>query len=533
MISGLYCQAQVEHVAISHPVYSFLLHAETRGMLPHYSLSSLPLQRIEIIEALKLIRKNESLLIDNEKSTLELYEIEFEIRQRNNSVVFYSDSDTDEVLSKRMFGNNEKFIYRYKDSSNNVNVSPLASFEGMYKLNADSSSKAVIGNLGIRLFGTIGNTLGYYLQATNGALLTGDREVLLDDNKLHKNVKFSILNSDFDFTESHVRVQYDWFYAIIGRESRLLGAGIHQRLFISDNAPPFDAISLGCRFSNFEYRYTHGSLLGISVSPSGVGSETKIPEKYLAIHRFALKPEWGEIAFWENTIYSGRSPDFAYENPLSFFKSLEHSLHDRDNSMMGLDGTFRLFNGLQIKGSYLLDDIIITRIGTGFWSNKSAWNLGIITSLFGFADVGLEYSRVEPYTFTHFNIQNSMTNDSVVFGSYLLPNSDAIYGKVQLWMGGRYPLSIDLSYMRHGKNVYDGQGNLLKNVGGDPLLVKTPDDSDTVIFLDGILEDIVTIQISAGWEIIRGFNLHGSYTLQSFDGRISNSFRIALKYEDF
>jgi hypothetical protein len=50
-------RAQVENLPISHPVYDFLLRAETRGFLPHYSLASVPLQRNEITKALELIRK--------------------------------------------------------------------------------------------------------------------------------------------------------------------------------------------------------------------------------------------------------------------------------------------------------------------------------------------------------------------------------------------------------------------------------------------------------------------------------------------
>ena len=47
--------AQVEHLPIVHPVYQFLEHCEAKGVLPHFSLSALPLQRGEVQKALQLI----------------------------------------------------------------------------------------------------------------------------------------------------------------------------------------------------------------------------------------------------------------------------------------------------------------------------------------------------------------------------------------------------------------------------------------------------------------------------------------------
>ncbi len=40
--------AQVENVQVAHPVYIFLQRAEAIGLLEHRSLSSLPLQKMEI-----------------------------------------------------------------------------------------------------------------------------------------------------------------------------------------------------------------------------------------------------------------------------------------------------------------------------------------------------------------------------------------------------------------------------------------------------------------------------------------------------
>ncbi|TAL69742.1 MAG: hypothetical protein EPN82_03740 [Bacteroidetes bacterium] len=526
--------SQIEHVPVVHPVYDFLLHMETKGLLENFSLSSLPLQRQEIVNALIKISKYKSNLSDADYKSLQLYETEFEIVKRNNAVLFFSSTDSNPVLSSRFYGNDEKFFYHLKDSNYIVNVLPIGSFESIIGFEKSTKKDVIYGNLGVRIYGTLSNTFGYFIQASNGAVLSGSRELALHEvHKLQQNIKFADLNSDFDFAESHVVYQNGWFNAEIGRETRLLGAGISQRIYLSDNAAQFDAISVGAKFLNFKYKFTHGSLLAIPLAGPGLGVAANIPSKYVAIHRFAIKPKWGEIGFWENIIYSKRGIDLTYLNPLSFFKSLEHALKDRDNSMMGLDATLRPFDGIQFKGTYLLDDLRFEKIGTGSWGNKSAWNIGMIASLIPAIDFAIEYARVEPYTFTHFDSLNAMTNDSMLYGSYLFPNSDELSFNLYYWWGERYPIKLKIAYQRHGDNYKDSTGKLI-NVGGNPFQTnRFGIDSETVYFLDGKRVNTVDATIEAGYEIFRGFNLHLLYHLKSIDKTTTNAIRLILRFEDF
>jgi hypothetical protein len=526
--------SQVENVTIVHPVYQFLMHAEAKGLLPHFSSTELPLQRNQIVDALKTIRSKLSELNENEIKILARYEIEFEIEKRNNSVVFYSPTDSTEVLFRNLLSDDEKFVYHYKDSLHSVSLSPLASVECSFGKVDDTTKKVLFGNEGFRLFGTLGGRLGYNLQVTNGAVFTGDRTILLEDRKFRQNVKFGLLKDDFDFTESHVRYQYDWFYAMAGRESRLLGSGINQRLFISTNASPMDALSFGVRFKGFEYRFTHFGMVGMTdTSGSLTGVATRIPPKYMAWHRFAIKPEWGEIAFSEGVIYSNRPVELAYFTPLSFLFSLQNALHDRDNSTMCGDITVRPFKGIQIKGSYLLDDLIFSKIGTGYWSNKSAWNIGMTAALPLGIDAGVEYIRVEPFTFSHYGTENAMVNDGMLYGTELFPNSDEWSFLLQYFWNSRYPLTIRGGYQRHGANIYDNKGALIKNVGGDPFQTIRPVDSGKVTFLDGDLQEIFFLQLQTGYELVRGFSLKGIFQFKNQEGRVVSTFRLTFSFEDF
>lgn len=534
IFSTISIYSQIENMTIFHPVYEFLLQIENKGILKNKSLSDIPISRQEIIDNLKIALDNKSKLSSSELKTLELYLKEFGISDAENSVVFYSESNEEQLFFENVFSDDEKFIYKYTDSSNFVSIIPLADVDFKSGKSDGISKDYLIGSIGARIYGTLSNFVGYNLQITNGALLSGEREYALEEEKYSRNIKFAELESDIDITESHVNLKYNWFEAGIGREHRRMGAGLHQNLFISTNSPAMDALWLGAYFKNFEYKYMHASVLALpEESVNTWGFNVYIPSKYVAIHRFAVKPSWGEIAFWENVVYSDREPDLAYLNPLSFFKSVEHSLRDRDNSVMGFDATIRFANRFQIKGAFLLDDIIFSKIGTGFWSNKTAWNLALLSDIgYGFS-AGVEYSRVEPYTFSHFNVQNSMTNDGLLYASVLLPNSDRFSGQIMYWWGGRYPLKLNFAYTRHGKNEFDENGNLIRNVGGDPLQTRRPDDPLSLTFLDGYREDIFLVELSSGFEPVRALNVHPIISIREIDGNYDYAFRFLLRLYDF
>ncbi len=521
--------AQVENVQVAHPVYIFLQRAESIGLLEHLSLSSLPLQKMEIQEFLRLINNKREYLSNSDVKLLEKYLIEFEIVSREKTVLFSSPSDSSFVLSKDLFSGKEKFFYYYSYDSTRVLVSPLGMLDNMFSLR--NGEKSIIGTLGVRFNGSIDNRMGFNLQATNGRLFSGSRELAAADKYYAKSIKFTKLNDDIDFSESHVNYRNRWFFASIARETKLEGAGLQQRIFIADLAPAFDALTLAAKFSNFEYSFIHGSLIG-EPTQSSIGAFAEIPPKYMAYHKIAVRPSWGEVAFVEQVIYSNRNTDLAYLNPIGFLKSIEHALHDRDNSLMGLFYTVRPVSRLQIKGSYLLDDIIFEKVGTGYWSNKMAYNFSVEYASLYNLDIGFEYARVEPYTFSHFNRQNTVSHDGKLIGSILLPNSDRYLLSVKYWWGQRYPIELGISYTRHGANVFEGD-SLIYNAGGDPFQTRRWFDPMEISFLSGKVERNFSASISMGYEILSNFYVLGYFRHSNINGDVRPYARLILKFGDF
>lgn len=531
-----FAYAQIENVPTIHPVYHFLKHMQAKGIIKGKSFFKTPFTRGEIQEMLLYIEKNKEYLSNPEKRQLTIFLQEFDLDSKTNSVLIFSKTDTNQVLFERIFSNDDKYIYHYKDDKNNVSVKPLGSLRSVFKSGRDiESENSFFGNLGFRIYGTIDSCLGFYIQATNGKFIHGSKTLGVEEDKfLANSVKFTLLNSDFDLVESHIRYQKDWFSMGISRETRFLGSGIHQNLVVSDNAPPMDEFFLKAKFKNFVYNFSHFSLIAQPKSQVPAGYSTEIPPKYLVLHSATFQFSNWNLTYFETIIYSGRSVEIAYLNPFTFLKSVEHSLHDRDKASMGLSFEWNILPNFQILGTWMMEDMIFSEIGKNFWGNKTAWNIGAIyTSPFAL-DFGLEYTRVEPYMFTHFNNLNNRTNDGKLIGTYLYPNSDEVALSLKSFHLPRYPIFFKISYQRHGDNVKDSSGKVIRNVGGDFNLNHSPTDNDRVKFLDGTRNDLFTISFTSGIEIIRNFNLqfllefrkptnHKAYFIS----------KLVLRFEDF
>lgn len=541
--------AQVEHVPVIHPVYEVLQRWEAQKLVhPDFSSSALPLQRMEVVRALRSARQNESLLSESDRTILLRFEREFRIIEAERAIMFSSPEDSTQLVFDRLFTNDEKFVYTTHKPDLYVNVVPLVALSYRFGTYPDASSDwALLGDIGGRIFGTIDSAVGFYLQATNGKTLRGSREFLLNDPQLYQNLTLRLYDGRFfDFSESHLRYDYRWFYAGIGRETRLIGSGYHTRMVMSSNAPPADAVFLGAKFIGFEYRFTHFSLLGQPEPNAGsFGPGTEIPSKFMSYHRAAFRWAWGELAASESLIYTRRGIDLAYIVPVSLLRAVSNALLDRDNYQLMFDFTLRPLPGIQLKGNYILDDLRMPEVGKGWWANKSGWNIGVmLTPRYQPFDVSLEYARVEPYTFTHSEPQNTATNDGQLFAGSLPPNADELTAGLRFWWGNRYPLRITAAYRRHGQNIVDSQGKLQRNVGGNVLQnirshydpqtgERVYDDSPYVTFLDGARENRFLLNITSGWEFNRQWNLQARYALSATNAITTHFFTLTLRFEDF
>ena len=507
----------VDHVPISHPVHEFLDRLGVRGVLPLHSSSVRPLARGTVRRLLDSAEARSAQLTTVERSMVQKFLTEFSpdlgTRSTNDLVLLGSHQSLGSLVAD-IVSDKEKHLYAAVDSNATLIVELLGSTE-YRSLHGENGrhTDATLQTIGGRFRGTIGGRLGYMLQATNG-VLRGDRAFARSDPRLATNFKLNELqSSNFDFTEAYLRYSFGWAGVQFGREYTSVGVGYTDRLILSENGPALDFFSIDAQYKSFRFFFLHGSILTADGGFSGLHQEA--PEgssKYLALHRFQFSlVDALNIGASEMVVYQRLTPEYAYLNPVNFFKSSEHALRDRDNALLVFDVELFPLDGYKLYGAWLIDDISIARMGSGWWGNEFGWQAGAyVANVFGLpaVDAVVEYARLEPFVYSHRVEGNDYSHNSVSLGHRLPPNADE-------WMvEGRWSASPWLhlrllgAYRRHGRNVMIGD-SLARNVGGSLLQGHRSGDSESAPFLDGDKESMTRVQLRVDYEPIREVFLTG------------------------
>ncbi len=513
-------RAQAEDVPAEHPVYAFLKKMSVERLIEGYNGTIIPISRHDVAGYLKTLAGERERLSRSEQGWLDDYLSEFQYDLTGSTEGFHSLIDSEEPSTGdallATFSNREKYLSQSHDSSLSFFLNGLVDVD-VRSIHGDALGKANAAflQLGGRMRGTLYNRLGYYLQLTNAGF-RGSRELLQRDPILSQSHELYVDNArNFDFAEGYLRYDGGLVSAQIGRERVLWGAGYGEKLTISDNIGLFDFVRADVHYKAFRYTFMHAWLMGqqstlpfrLPFDTSTVFSEPTAADKYLAVHRFELSfPNVLDIGFQEMVVYSNRAPDLAYLNPLMLFESAQRARGDRDNMFWLFDLRTRALRDIELMGSILYDDFNLPDLFSNKWSDRYGWQAGMYyADMFGIPNTALtfEYTRIQPYVFSHGRSRDdSYTSDGRLIGTSIGPNADNLFFGVDYWPLRNLTLSLRVNFMRKGLNVVDSTGALVHNVGGDAFAPHRDSDPEMIHFLDGNLEKMRSIQLSAVWEIV-------------------------------
>jgi hypothetical protein len=528
--------AQVENVPVSNQVYEFIDRLGVRGVLPSASSTMVPMSRGAVAGLLRVASERRADLSSAEAAYLDKFMREFAHDLSAPASTEAAGPDTairpadwepaglfNGSPAGEFFSDREKYLYYYVDSSVSLFLEFLGSLE--YRAgNGDTydGAEAALETHGFRARGTIKNRLGYYAQVTNGTLW-GDHDFALDDPRLRSNFKFNENNSPyFDFAEAYLRADLSWFNLEFGREYLRMGTGYSDRLILTDNAPALDMLKLDAHYGAVRYQFVHGSVLMEPAFTAGLPDDDPLRyvNKYVAFHRLEVSAfNILNAAFSEGVVYNRTAPEWAYLNPLIFLKSAEHSLQDRDNTMLALDLELFPFDGYKFYGGLFVDDVDFSKIGTDWWGNQFGAQGGTyVADVAGIRDVDLnvEYTRIDPFVYTNRITGNAYTNGEFGLGHRIGPNSDEWLVRVVVRPTASLRGSIGFRNGRHGANVVE-DGVLVYNAGGDILAGHRAEDGDSVTFLGGILTTTRSVEVRAWYEPVTNLTFAGEYVHRSLE----------------
>lgn len=516
LASSIYSQS-VGYAEAGHRIYIFLERMYITGNLSNLDEQHKPYSYRYINICLAEIEKSEVKLNDTDRNLLEEYLAEFSFVREKSTERFVSFSN--EPSLKTLVSEKEKYLYFNADTSGNgifVNFLWNNSFMGENNSSGSYSGNVWTADWGGRISGSYKN-FGFRISATNGTSF-GNDAVLLNDPEYRANYKFNEVSDNnsgsnyFDETEGYAVYQNDDLSFKIGRDRNEIGFGKFKSI-LSRQSLKMDYFGINYKYSLFSFSYLHGKLLGSmkTTSDSVEGNLVDVTEKYFVYHRFGFDfSEYFKFGAGEMIIYSRRSLDLSYLNPFNFYKSIEHDNRDRDNSMLFFDFKSKPVDGISLYGEFLIDDIDFSKIGTGWYGNKTLFNLGAILIPFYKSfpvEFNLQMIRIEPYVYVHRILDNNYSNLGLSLVYPLEPNS--LNYSFSAFHQVNEKLSFDAGYFisLHGENIYSDTGELLENYGGNISDGHRPGDPDNAKFLDGEKSTKQVISFSADYQLIRNYFL--------------------------
>ena len=503
--------AQRELLPASDPVYDFLFRQELKGSIRGFSRGMLPLSRLEVaafLDSLKnapLTAVDRALLVDYKRRLS--YDI-FNSLEHSSSLL--PDFKVDGLFENRK----QKYLYASADSTATVFLDGFAWLS--YRAgNGDSTGTvhATLGEVGLRLRGTLMNRVGFFIQASNGMLLEGSHDFALRDQRLQVTSQFK--NGEkkfFDFTSGYLRYDVDWLAVTAGREQLLWGMGYSDRMVFSNNAMPFDYFRIDLKSGNVRYAFLHGSLGGTD-STGRIASS-----KYIASHRVEFNAGRRlRIGISEAVLYANQPPLFALMNPMAFLTSAELSTEavpspdgqtdNAHNSIIWLDAEVTPVRNVRLAGTWLLDDFSWAALGESSLAgntNKFGWQAGAqwndAFTLDGLL-LSLEYTRIGPFVQSHWTRVNSYTHWEQPLGHGLQPNSDDWTLEARLNISARLRVVSKVQFQRTGENIRDADGRIVYDAGSDVLHGESALLHPNV-FLDGLSVKRMIGAVTVSWQPI-------------------------------
>ncbi len=316
-----------------------------------------------------------------------------------------------------------------------------------------------------------------------------------------------------------------------GRFRREWGPG-DGSLSLSGTARPFDAVAIHARLAPWLSLSRSVGSLSDWLAERTARSDRNAPssEKMLSIGMLELFPwDWLSVSATASAIW-GKRFEIGYLDPLLYSVIYQNVMGDLDNMTQAISLALTRPGIGRFYLSFLADEMELTSLRDFFRrpNNMVAWQAGFKTALprLPFAMLTLQYTKIEPFTYTHYDatlpmyvnpVSMSYSNDGENLGYHLPPNSDEILAALDWLAVPRGRLRLRYQLVRHGDNPNAPAGAPV--IRGDinqpfdwSLASSYPDKS---FLRDGLYD----------WNHIA--TLSGSWDLRALPARISASLTVA------
>jgi hypothetical protein len=411
----------------SHEIYPFLKRMEARGLLTDYRDAAKPISRKVLASHLKALEGVAEKMTDVERGEYEFLKGEFHYELS----ILAGDQQPSEI---RWHVISESY------PGGILNLEPNLQFS--YTKIGDDNVR--LRGQGIKSYGYVFQNVGYYFnfvdfrevgKAINptksntpdlGIVLTSHVGDEIEYNTTEVQFTFSI--GAFDF--SLEKMQNSW------------GLARHGNLTFSDKAPSYPQVKLRVPVTEWmDFIYLHAELNSnmVDSSRSYFTNSSSIQNfyrtvdhaKYMAAHMIEFTPGRGiNVSLGESVVYSDRGPLLIYMIPIMFFKSAEHYNGDKDNVQWFGNLDLNVIRNVNLYGSLFIDELNINDL---FNPDKQRYQVGYTVGfqwydlLIKNLELTAEYTRLNPWVYTHKQPATEFTNNGYVMGNWMGQNADNLF----------------------------------------------------------------------------------------------------------
>lgn len=247
-----------------------------------------------------------------------------------------------------------------------------------------------------------------------------------------------------------------------GYDKNFIGNG-YRSLFLSDFANNALFLRLNTRIWKFNYQNLFMEL----VNAHGRGADNYLDKKYAALHHLDMAiTKWLNIGLFEGIVFGRPNHfEFGYLNPVIFYRSAEQQNGSFDNAMAGLDLKANVAHRFQLYGQLLLDEFKLSELKKKWWGNKIGFQLGakyIDAFTIPNLDLQVEWNRVRPFTYSHYDSIANYTHDNLPLAHPLGASFNEVMSGLRYQFAPKWMFQAKAMFYKQGRDT--SSANLGSNI---------------------------------------------------------------------
>jgi hypothetical protein len=434
LVSILAATARAQSVSLptTHEIYDFLKRLEARGILHEYRDAFKPLSRMAIAKQLASVQAKLDLLTTYERDTYEYLKSEFSYELGSLA----GDPDPTDLRWRLLSADLTDGIINF---DLNARLQWFRSGSENVRLRAQ----------GARFYGYAFKDVGFsfnfvdYREAGNA--VDFGKANTPEPGIVHTRSGPEFL--EYNTTEAQLSWQVGEFTLSLEKLQNVWGYGARGNVILSRKSPSPPQFKLRVPIASWlDFVYVladlHSNAIDSARSYRTYSSNLidfyrpVYRSKYMAGHGLEFSIIDGlDLSLGETVIYSDKNIQLLYLLPVMFFKSGEHYNRDTDNIQWYGSLDVNLIRNTNLYLSVLIDEISTDDLlNPGRARNQLGYTIG--GRIYDFpvrnVEVALEYTRLNPWVYTHKYPAATFTNNGYDMGHWIGQNADLLYAAIVL-----------------------------------------------------------------------------------------------------